>query len=663
MSKKIRLRPPLITFERVRLSAFIIGYIALAESTDPRPYSTTTMAKLMYALLVVEIVRQWWTWRMEVSKAAVLRQSDWRSRFAEFQSRFSSNARFRIRRTFTILGGVYAAGLLINQFTDRCNSAVQCVMLAPKMVVEQIPMMLQLALVIALSLFQMAAMFYAMVKVGFVKFVYPGTITESFDDVWGQDEAKAKMMEQVDLLENDKALTRSGGYLPKGVLLHGPPGTGKTLLAKAVANASTKPLILVPPGAFQATFVGINILKVHVLFRSIRKLAMRYQGVIVFIDEIDSLGHRGGEVEQETDRIDHCCALPEPVEPNPIIVTGGGQMGTLESFLSGMDGMAEPRGLLNKILSLLGFKPLPPPDYRYMMIGATNRPKAIDPALKRAGRFGREVYVGRPKFDGKLRTYQGYLGKVNHSLTDEDVEWAARNHYKGTGAEIRDIVNEALLRNMRRGGSGVVERADLMASMIAVRFGESDGLAEAEDIRWNTAVHEAGHAVASHYLRRDRMDIWFASIEKRGTTGGMVAPSPHSDDWQERHGEMMANICVSQASRVAELLIVGEASNGHGGDGPNATRVAEQIIYNGHTFTVDGSGKVSGQLSSFRSERDPEELHKLRESVLADAWGKTWELLAPRKEQVEAVARLLVEHGTVSGDEIHRTLDEMEATS
>jgi cell division protease FtsH len=658
----MKLRPPLITFERVRLAAFIAGYIALAEYTDPRPFSNTTLAKVLYILLVVEIVRQWWTWRLEVSHQAIIRASDWRTRFDHFKTRFNTNARFRIRRALTILAGLYTAGLLLDQFTDRCNGAVQCVMLAPRLAVEQIPTMLQVALVVALSMAQMFFMFYAMVKVGFVKLVYPGTITESFDDVWGQDEPKAKMLEQVELLESDAKLTAKGGHLPKGVLLWGPPGTGKTLLAKAVANASTKPLILVPPGAFQATFVGVNILKVHVLFRSIRKLAMRYSGVIVFIDEIDSLGHRGGEVEgARPEPVDHCCAIPEPTEPDHIIVGGTNQMGTLESFLSAMDGMSEPRGLVNKLLALLGFKPLPPPDYSYMMIGATNRLTAIDPALLRAGRFGRKIHVDRPKYEGRLRTYQGYLRKVKHELTEADIAEAARTHYKGTGAEIKDIVNEALLRNMRQGGEGIVTRRDLLNSMIAIRFGEPEGMFESADKRWGVAVHEAGHAVASHHLRRERMDIWFASIEARGATGGMVAPSPKYDDWKEWHNEMMADICVSQASRVAELLFFNQASNGHGGDGPNATRVAELVIYNGHTFTVDDKGNVTGQLSSFRSERDPEQLHLLREQVLAEAWADTWKLLESRQDQVEAIANLLVEQGTIPGDLVHSTLDSMES--
>jgi ATP-dependent Zn protease len=670
----MKLRPPLITFERVRLSAFIVAYITLAEYSDPRPYSTSTMARVLYLLLLVEITRQWWVWRLEVSHGAVTRQAGWRSRWDGFRTRYSANARFRLRRAITVLLGVYAAGLLVDQFTGRCDGALQCVMLGPRLVVEQIPTMLQLALVIALSLFQMAAMFYAMVKVGFVKFVYPGTITESFDDVWGQDEAKSKMVEQVQLLESDAALTKVGGHLPKGVLLWGPPGTGKTLLAKAVANASTKPLILVPPGAFQATFVGVNILKVHVLFRSIRKLALRYQGVIVFIDEIDSLGNRGGGVDQfrwwhrehyETVQPPepapvHCSSLPvEPFEPRRIIVTTG-QMGTLESFLSAMDGMSEPRGLLNKILALLGFKPLPPPEYRYMMIGATNRRDALDPALRRAGRFGREIHVNYPKYEGRLNTYQGYLARIQHELGEQDVEWAARNHYRGTGAAIRDIVNESVLRTFREGRSGTVTRDDLVRSMIAVAYGEGEGPAENPDNVWGVAVHEAAHAVAFHYLRRSRMDIWFASIERRGKTGGMVAPSPRDDDFEQLHREMMAEICVSQASRVGELLFLGEASNGHGGDGPHATTIAEKVVYCGHTFTVDPDGKPRGQLSSYGSERDPEKFHELREEVLAEAWAETWGLLDARQDQVEAVANLLIDHGTVSGDLIHSTLEAME---
>jgi ATP-dependent Zn protease len=141
----------------------------------------------------------------------------------------------------------------------------------------------------------------------------------------------------------------------------------------------------------------------------------------------------------------------------------------------------------------------------------------------------------------------------------------------------------------------------------------------------------------------------------------MVAPSPHTDDWQERHREMMANISVSQGSRVAELLIIGEAGNGHGGDGPAATHNAERVVNNGHTFTIDAEGNPQGRLS-WNTTRKQDAFDDLVEGVLREAWADTWKLLDARQDQVEAVARLLVDHGTVSGDLIHRTLESMEAS-
>jgi len=649
------LRPPRITFERVRLGAIIIGYALLMEYADPRPFSTTATARILYVLLLVEIFRQVWTYRLEVSHDTVERHEEYKASLNTLRKRVSADARFRIRRVTFILAGVYLMGMVVNAMTDRCTSAIQCVLIGPQLVLEAVPLILQIVFVIGISLMQLGAMFYAMVKVGFVKFIYPGTIPETFDDVWGQDTAKAKMLEQVELLETDTKIAEAGGYMPKGVLLWGPPGTGKTLLAKAVANASTKPLILVPPGAFAGTFVGTNFLKVHMLFRYVRKLAVRYSGVIVFIDEIDSLGHRGGEIEQATPE-EHCTAT---VEPRQMIMTNAGQAGTLEAFLSGMDGMHEPRGLVNKILALLGFNPIPPPDYKYMMIGATNRVSAIDPALLRAGRFGRKIRVGRPDFDGRLRTYEGYLAKVSHGLSDDDVEWAARNHYKGTGAEIKDIVNEAVLADFRRGGDGVINLDDLTQAMLNVRFGEGDGTFENADNVWGVAVHEAGHAVAFHHLRRDRMNIWFASIEQRGQTGGMVAPSPKDDDWKQRASEMEAEIAVSLASRVAELLILTEMSNGHGGDGPHATRVAQNMVMQGHTFYVEDDGTPVGQLS-FSADRAEEQFHELRESILRKVFADVWNLLVDRQDQITAVAEMLVEKHTVNGRDIHAKLDELE---
>jgi ATP-dependent Zn protease len=543
--------------------------------------------------------------------------------------------------------------MMVNALTTRCSSAVQCVILAPRLAVENLPMFIQFAVMVALTLFQLGIMFYAMVKVGSYKVVMPGTVNVTFDDVWGQDDAKHKVMEQVKLLEDSDDIEAAGGYMPKGLLLYGPPGTGKTYLAKAAANYSSKPLILVPPGAFQATFVGINLLKVWTLFREIRKLARRYGGVIVFIDEIDSLGSRGGDVAgaeaPKECRSPGCVQFnrADPDEPRRINIGGTNQMGTLEAFLSAMDGMEESRGLLNRILVFAGFKPLAPYEYKYLMIGATNMMDRLDPALLRAGRFGRKIHVTFPKVEGRRRTYDGYLRKVTNDLTPANVEWAARNHARGTGAEIQDIVNEALLVSFRdeRADPGVVRFPDLMSAMLWTRFGESDGPFEREEARWNVAVHEAGHAVAFHLLCRERQHIWFASIERRGETGGMVAPTPLHEDWLMTRAELLADIQVSLASRVAEQLVIGTTTNGHGGDAASATQDAVRMV---------GYGLAS-QIGVYPA--DNRLVQKQAEAILSEALEACRTLLTEHEADIKAVAHLLYDKGTVTGDEIHNLLE------
>src|SRR3990167_8387529 len=472
-----KLRPALPTFERTKRAAFLVGLAFALEHVDPLPFFKSKGAWAIYAMLVFEIAKQFLRFRLENSQESVARAEAYKQSWETKKNRLDPNVRYRIRRFIISVAGFWVYGQIISLFTDRCEGGFQCGLLSFNLIVEQIPTILQIMLGVAFGLLQMFFMFYAMTKVGFLKVIPPGTVDVTFEDIFGQDRARDRVREQVALLENDDAVTAAGGYMPKGMLLTGPPGTGKTMLAKAAANASTKPLILIPPGGFASTFVGINFLKVHSLGRTIRKQSKRHGGVIVFFDEIDSLGNRGGEVEgTEPWFAQHelGCMNSEP-DYYPITVTGGGgmNMGTLEAFLAMMDGMEEPRGLVNKLLALAGFKPLPPPKVRPFYLGATNRPSVVDPALNRAGRFGREIRVDFPKYDGRLATYQGYLAKVKHSLQKSEMEWAARNHHKGTGAEIQDIVNEAILVSFRGEESrGIVTFENLTHAMLWKRFGE-----------------------------------------------------------------------------------------------------------------------------------------------------------------------------------------------
>jgi ATP-dependent Zn protease len=649
----MRKPPPLPTFERAKRSLFLLGLAFALEYADPLPFLKSPGAWLIYVALLFEIGKQFIRFRLEHSNEAVAQAEAYKSKWTVRRDRVDANVRYRIRRFLISLAGVWIYGQVISVFTDRCEGGFQCALLSVNLVIEQAPMILQILLGVAFGLFQLAFMFIALTKVGFVKIVPPGTVEVTFDDIYGQDQARDRVREQVQLLENDDLVTAAGGYMPKGMLLTGPPGTGKTMLAKAAANASTKPLILIPPGAFASTFIGINFLKVWQLGRYIRRLSKRHGGVIVFFDEIDVLGHRGGEVEGAepwfTQPEYRDCCYSEPTYP--MIVTGGGgmNMGTLEAFLSMMDGMEEPRGLVNKLLALAGFKPLPPPKVRPFYLGATNRPSVVDPALKRAGRFGREIRVDFPKYGGRLATYNGYLGKVSHDLTPENVAWLARNHYRGTGAEIQDIVNEALLISFRKSAdSGKITFENATKAMLWKRFGESEGTFENPDNVRSVAVHEAGHALVMHKLRRHKERIWFASIEQRGRTGGMVARSPLDDDWKEQRSDMLASVAVSLASRVAEQRINQQMSNGHGGDGPAATSTASRMVMLGH-----------GHQLSFSSERDPEAFHEEREAILREAYELADSIITEHEDALSALADKLVETPTLLGDDVHTLFEEM----
>ena len=640
------LRPPKPLYERIKLPVLLALYVAGSEFASPLPFRNTLPAHVAFVLLAVLLVREMHHLRLETSPAwfgATTRFGKW---VKSYTSRVSKQSWLRFQRVATWAVALYAMGVMINSLTSRCNSPISCTLYAPKLAISSLPMMLQLMFLMLLMVGQLGAMFYAMVKVGSYKIVMPGTIGVSFDDVWGQDAAKAKVMEQVKLLDDSAHIEKAGGYMPKGLMLYGPPGTGKTYLAKAAASYSTKPLILVPPGAFQATFIGINLLKVWTLFRSVRKLARRYGGVIVFIDEIDSLGHRGSTVEGSEEEATElgCVRCAPAAEPRQIIMGGGAnQMGTLEAFLSAMDGMEEPRGPLNRLLVFLGFKPLRPYEYKYLMMGATNRLSALDPALLRAGRFGRKIHVDFPTQAGRQRTYEGYLGKVPHTLTVENIEWSARNHSRGTGAEIKDIVNEALLITYRddRENPGTVTFEDLVHAMVWVKFGESEGPFKRDTAKWQVAVHEAGHAVAFALLLRDRQDIWFASIEQRGKTGGMVVPTAIHEDWMETREEALADIQIDLASRVAERLLLGTTTNGHGGDGRQCTRTAEAMVAYGQQDTI----------GIYKQDK------KQTEKILREALAACEELLTPRKKQIKKVAKLLYKKGTVTGDQIYQALE------
>src|SRR6188472_1385989 len=207
--------------------------------------------------------------------------------------RFSDWTRFRIARVLKILAftALYAvvAGKILK------TSPVVAIFQAPAILWQLMPLVLQLAFAFFFIAFQFIGLFWLLSRGG-VDVYFPDDITTRFSDVWGQDHVLARVKENILFLENPDEIEEKGGYVPGGLLLWGPPGTGKTLMAEAVAGETGRPFVFVDPGAFINMFFGIGVLKVKRLFRKLRKLALRYGGVIVFFDEADTLGNRGGEV-------------------------------------------------------------------------------------------------------------------------------------------------------------------------------------------------------------------------------------------------------------------------------------------------------------------------------------------------------------------------------
>ena len=204
--------------------------------------------------------------------------------------RFSDWTRFRLARIVKWIAFIVLFAVVAGQILD--TSPLLALFAAPALVWQALPMILQLAFAFFFIAFQFIGLFWLLSRGG-VDTYYPDDIKTRFSDVWGQDHVVQRIRENIMFLEKPDEIERKGGYVPGGILLWGPPGTGKTLMAEAVAGETGRPYVFVDPGAFINMFMGVGILKVKSLFRKLRKLSLRYGGVIVFFDEADALGNRG----------------------------------------------------------------------------------------------------------------------------------------------------------------------------------------------------------------------------------------------------------------------------------------------------------------------------------------------------------------------------------
>jgi ATP-dependent Zn protease len=623
-------------------------------------------------------------------------------KWARFKDRkFSAWTKFRITRVVSWIIVIAVIAIVTGKIIHA--PAPVALFRIPALIWSAIPFIIQIVFILLLTISQFALLFWFLSRGG-VDVYYPDDIKTRFSDVWGQDHVLERVKENIIFLENPELVEDRGGYMPGGILLWGPPGTGKTLMAEAVAGETGKPYVFVDPGAFINMFMGVGVLKVKGLFRKLRKLSLRYGGVIVFFDEADSLGNRGiaqggmpGGRFSPPSAMAGChgfsyasasaqwhltqsalfapnSGVEEDLAAGParqILPVGGGGgmggmggMGTLQSLLTELSGLKKPRGFFNRVVRrALGMRPKPPPHYRILVMMASNMAESLDPALLRPGRIDRIYRVGYPSKAGRLRTFEGYLAKVTHELTPEQIDKIATITPYASGAKIKDLVNESLIIAIRDGRDVITYRDVLRAKQLK-ELGPPEDVEYIERERHAIAVHEACHAVLAYRTQR-HMDIDLATIEPGAGYLGMVKPVKPEDQYVTWRSEFEADIQVFLASLAGERMFFDEDnSSGVSADLEGATTIAAQMEgYFGMGTTV--SSLAAGQRLQIgtpggRGKGTQEEAEAIARRMLADRIEdnlsrlllQTAETLRENERYVLAVSHALETHKTLSGEDI-----------
>ncbi len=581
---------------------------------------------------------------------------------------------------------------------------------------KAIPFVLQIVLLMVLVVGQFVVMFWFLSKGG-VDTYFPEDITTRFADVWGQDHVVSRVQENVFYLERPEEIESRGGHVPGGILLWGPPGTGKTLIAEAVAGETGKPFVFVDPGAFSAMFIGVGILKVKSLFRKLRKLSLRYGGVIVFFDEADTLGSRGalnggfggmgsgarswfarqgapaagasrmasgmagsGPAGRLADPFgargdggsrDLCNGLSylssaarseitrEQAREQFVMGGGGGGFdGTLQALLTEMSGLKKPRGFLNRVVRrTLGMRPKPPPKYRILVMMATNMPQSLDEALLRPGRIDRQYKVGYPSKEGRIRTFEGYLAKVRHELTPEQIDRLAIMSPESTGATIKDTVNEALVQAVKDGRE-VITWQDMLRARVIKEYGLADDHEHIDRERHSIALHEACHAVVAYRMQRGRV-IDLATIERRGGVGGFVAHVAVEDRMFMWKSEIEIQVMVSLASLAGErMFFEGDNTVGVGGDLRSATLLVANFISSaamGETLASRLS-MLEQQMGNASIDAD-RPFGEQVEVKLRELYERTETVLGANRREILALTHALETHKTITGEDVEAIME------
>jgi cell division protease FtsH len=496
---------------------------------------------------------------------------------------------------------------------------------------------LQLLLLLTFAIAQFAAIFWFMArsKTEVIRPEDPKTLT--FEDYKGQPQLLKLVRQWISLLADRSKFQKMGGQFVNGLLLYGPPGTGKTMLAKCMAGEAGVAFMSIEGSGFRAMFFGVDVLKMIAFVRKARKLAREYGACIAFIDEIDAVGgSRGGVMGGR-----------QAYGGGAGGIFGGGT-GALTRLLYEMDGVEEKTRAerwqawwYTKILR----QPAPRREWHVLFMGSTNRPDSLDAALIRPGRFDRMIAVEHPDRTGRRAIIEYYLSKIQHDQT-VDVEAIVADTPGYTPAQIMSAITKDAVRLAIFDDRMQVSQRDIDMAFQEQASGLENPIEELEDIqREQIAYHEAGHAVAIYHLFPDKR-IVRATIIRRSGSLGHVRSVENVEKYARPLKEYVKQIMVSLSGDIATQIRFGEPWTGMaGGYSSDFGHVRNMLGWLGESGYF--GPPVENPFVIYQKELS---------SFWEDSTAKTERLLRARWEEVEAIAKALIEHGDLSGQEVTRII-------
>jgi cell division protease FtsH len=442
----------------------------------------------------------------------------------------------------------------------------------------------------------------------------------TFDDVAGYEGAKSEISEVVDFLRNPDRYSKAGAVVPRGVLMVGPPGTGKTLLARAVAGEAGVPFFSVTGSSFVELFVGVGAARVRDLFTEARKRAP----VIIFIDEIDAIGQRRAG--------------------SGAVVANDEREQTLNQLLAEMDGFEPTSGVV--------------------VLGATNRPEVLDPALLRPGRFDRQVTIPLPNVTEREAILRVHT-KGKQVAPNVDFSVVARGTPGFSGADLANLANEAAIFAVRE-NRDVVTAADFDAARDRIILGRREGSnVLLPEEKHAVAVHESGHALVAA-LSEHADPVAKVTILPAGQTLGVTEQLPLVERHMYGEDYLYDSLAVRLGGRAAELVVLGQGSTGAGNDLAGATDLAVKMVREfgmspvlgpvgypeGGSVFLGGGGP--GMSSRPYAEATQAAIDGEVSKLVRQAEERAVNLLSSHRPELDSLVSLLLERETVDGSDVYR---------